>query len=256
MIKTQKHTQKNDKKSENKQKNDTTEKQKPNKRYRGRGKQNTREKEFTILLSNLRGFHSKKHSLEQVIKKLRPSMILMNETQLLGKAKVSLKSYTSWSRNRSVQGGGGVATSVARPYMDSAVGAGEGVGEDEYLVTRIECFSPALTVVNCYGEQRKCVKEQVEVKWNRLRTELETIRTRKDYCILAGDLNKLVGCDELGVEGNNPLTSPGGKLLRSLVATRSWFLVNGLGEEVVEGGPFTRKDPATGKESCLDHEGD
>ena len=176
----------------------------------------------------------------------------MNETQLLGKAKVSLKSYASWSRNRSVQGGGGVATSVARCYSDSAVGAGEGVGEDEYLVTRIACFSPALTVVNCYGEQRKCVKEEVEARWMRLRKELENIRARKDFCILGGDLNKLIGSDELGVEGNNPMTSPGGKLLRSLLATRDWFLVNGMGEEVVKGGPFTRKDPATGKESCLD----
>ena len=38
------------------------------------------------------------------------------------------------------------------------MGAGEGEGDDEYLITRIECFSPALNIINCYGEQRKIKK--------------------------------------------------------------------------------------------------
>ena len=37
-----------------------------------------------------------------------------------------------------------------------------------------------------------------------------------------------------------------------LLATNKWFLVNSLGQDIVEGGPFTRKDPASGNESCLD----
>ena len=52
--------------------------------------------------------------------------------------------------------------------------------------------------------------------------------------------------------GNNPEISLGGKLLLDLISTGNWFIVNGLGPEVVEGGPFTRKDPATGNGSCLD----
>ena len=70
-------------------------------------------------------------------------------------------------------------------------------------------------------------------------------------CLLVGDLNKLIGCDHLGVQGNHPDLSHGGKLLRNLLATKNWYLVNAMGELVV-GGPFTREDPATGKLSCLD----
>ena len=65
-------------------------------------------------------------------------------------------------------------------------------------------------------------------------------------------MNKLVRCSELGVPGNNPEVSLGGRLLLDLLATRNWYLVNGLGQEIVEGGPFTRQDPATGGLSCLD----
>ena len=78
------------------------------------------------------------------------------------------------------------------------------------------------------------------------------IRARKEFCLLAGDLNKLVVNDEFGVPGNHSEVSLGGKLLQQLLATGDLVLVNGLGADVVEGGPFTREDPATGVLSCLD----
>ena len=86
----------------------------------------------------------------------------------------------------------------------------------------------------------------------RLRKEMEAIRARGEFCVCSGDLNKLVGRGEGGIPGNHPEISLGGRLLRGLLITGDWVLVNGLGGEIVEGGPFTRKDPATGKESCLD----
>jgi hypothetical protein len=81
---------------------------------------------------------------------------------------------------------------------------------------------------------------------------MEAIRARKEFCILGGDLNKLVGRGSLGVPGNHPDTTLGGRLLLDLLATGNWVLVNGLGHKVVTGGPFTRKDPASGNMSCLD----
>ena len=100
-------------------------------------------------------------------------------------------------------------TAVAQQYKDSSVGAGEGEGEDEYIITRIECFSPALNILNCYGEQRKTRKEDVEGKWGRLCKDMEDNRIRKEFVCLAGDLNKLVGVGELGVSGNHPEISLG-----------------------------------------------
>ena len=120
---------------------------------------------------------------------------------------------TSWTRNRREQGGGGISTSVARRHQDEVVGAGEGE-QEEFIITRVEAFSPALNIVNCYGEQRKTGKEEVEDKWRRLVKEMEEIRARGELCLLCGDLNKHVGNDELGIPGNHPDISPGGRLLR------------------------------------------
>ena len=205
------------------------------------------------MLVNLRGYRSKEYSLNKVLKKLKPSMLAINETQLRGNMKISLEpSYRTWTKNRTGQAGGGVATAVARAYMDEAGGAGEGEGDDEFIITRVATFQPALNVVNYYGEQRKTSKLEVEEKWKRLRKELENIRARNEFCCLVGDLNKLVGNGEFGVRGNHPELSIGGKLLGELLASRNWVLVNGMGEGVVTGGPFTRLDPATGGQSCLD----
>ena len=220
--------------------------------YRGRGGQNGKLNSFSVLLVNLRGYKSKEMSLKKLIKRTRPSLVAMNETLLSGNMKVSMPPYTCWSKNRSEKGGGGISTAVSPQYKDFAVGAGQGEEEDEYLITRFDCFSPALNVINCYGEQRKTIKEEVNKKWIRLKSDMEKIRAKNEFCCLTGDLNKLVGNSDMGVPGNHPEVSLGGRLLLDLLETRNWILVNSMGQEVVEGGPFTRKDPATGNLSCLD----
>ena len=146
-------------------------------------------------MANVRGIRSKKSSLVKVLKRVKPSMVLLNETQLSGRMKCEVLPY-GWSfKNRGDKGGGGIASGVAQQYRDSTVTAGEGEGSDEYIVTRIEKFQPAINIINCYGEQRKTKKEEVEEKWKRLQAELEKIRARREFCLLAGDLHKLVGND-------------------------------------------------------------
>ena len=84
---------------------------------------------------------------------MSPSVVLLNETQLVNNMKISLNSYTIWTKNRTDKGGGGISTSVSQQFSDLAVGAGEGDREDEFLITRIEAFSPTLCVVNSYGNR-------------------------------------------------------------------------------------------------------
>ena len=81
------------------------------------------------MLSNLRGFKSKKQSLLKIAKKIKPSVIVMNETQLKGRMKLELKPFTCWSRNRGEGGGGGIATAVAPALGQQSMAAGEGEGE-------------------------------------------------------------------------------------------------------------------------------
>ena len=160
---------------------------------------------------NVRGFKSKRISINRIVRKVKRSIVALNETQVLGRSKMELEPFTCWSRNRTHKGGGGVSTAVAPHLAHSAVAAGQGEGEDEWLVTRVEAFSPALCVINCYGEQRGVNKEVMEEKWRRLRKVMEEVRTRGEHCALVGDPNRLVSCDEWGVEGNQSWGVPGGQ---------------------------------------------
>ena len=85
-------------------------------------------------------------------------MLLINETQMAGKMEVNIKAYTTWTRNRTEKGGGGIASAVHQQFSATSVGVGEGENEDEYLITRVEAFNPALNVIICYGEQRNTPK--------------------------------------------------------------------------------------------------
>ena len=118
------------------------------KKYRGKGRVNRRNNNFSVLLTNLRGYKGKAISLKKIIKKVKPSVVLMNETQLVGNMKVNIDHYDSWNKNRTKKGGGGIATAVSQLFSDCTVGVGEGENEDEYLVTRIEAFTPALNIIN------------------------------------------------------------------------------------------------------------
>ena len=207
---------------------------------------------MVLLHSNIRGFNSKKESLKNVIKDIQPDICVLNETGLRGKNKVILPGYFSFTRNRVAKAMGGISTSIKDNWRTSTVHMGEGEGDDEFLIVRLDNFNPPICIVNYYGEQEgSSGKDLVEAKWARLRMELDKIRVRGDQCLCIGDFNKLIGNDELGVIGNHSKISCGGKLVRELLATEDYCLVNNMTN--AKGGPFTRVDPADPNiKSCLD----
>ena len=144
------------------------------------------------------------------MKTVNPSVVLLNETQLLNNMKISLNSYTTWTKNWTDKERGGISTSVSQQFGDLAVGAGDGDKEEEYLITRVEAFSLALCVVNSYGEQRITKKEEVDEKRGRRR--------------IAGEGGSSV-CGQgtkIEVPGNSLETSLGVRLLRELLASGDW----------------------------------
>ena len=114
--------------------------------------------------------------------------MLLNETQKVGRINISLDGFTSWVRNRSNRGGGGIITSVRQNHQDCAVGVCKGEDDDKFLITRIDTFSPALCIVNDYRDYRRTKKEE---KWSRLLKEMEAVRMSGEFCVYAGDPNNL-----------------------------------------------------------------
>ena len=84
--------------------------------------------------------------------------------------------------------------------------------------------------------------------------KMRIIKSRDEWVVLIGDLNKAVGNGEYGVKGNHEKVSFGGKLIHKLLETKKYILVNNT--EKCSGGPFTRFDPSDpsneNKMSCLE----
>ena len=209
--------------------------------------------DLKIMLSNVRGFNSKKDVIDKIIDVVKPSVICLNETGLRGKSKINIKGYSSFTKNRQQKSMGGVSTSVEDSLRASTVKVKESLEEDdEYIITRLDHCIPPLNIINIYGQQEsRAGKEAILGSWYRLMNDLEGIQSKGEGCLLLGDMNRKIGNDWLGVMGNKPEISKGGELIRDLLESKEYVLINNT--ELAEGGPFTREDPGNAdNKSCLD----
>ena len=216
-------------------------------------KQSSDDNTWSLYHLNIRGYKSKKESFSAIIGNLQPNLITLNETCLKSKQKIKLTNYKSFNRNRCTgQIMGGISTSVRNDEKDYVVKTTEGNKADEFLITRHANFLKPINVINIYGETESRVKEsEVESRWMRIYNEILKIENRQEDCIIIGDMNKHIGCDDLGVQNNHPRISFGGELIRSLLAEGKYICLNN--HTNTTGGPYTRVDPADPlKLSCLD----
>ena len=148
-------------------------------------------------------------------------------------------------------GGGGIATMVANSIKRHATKVAENNEHEEYMIIRLEHVKPALNVIHVYGRiESRINSEKVLEGWTELLQELISIENRQEAALLIGDLNRGIGCGVEGVEGNRREISYGGSLIRDLVSSGEYFLLNNL--NLTMGGPWTRVYPGDGRPSCLD----
>ena len=147
---------------------------------------------------------------------------------------------------------GGVSTCFQSYLKEHAIKVSDNIEGDEYIITRLENVQPALNIFNIYGLiESRTSQENILESWARIKKELAMIEARGEAVLIIGDLNRGVGGGELGVAGNKEKISFGGQLVRDLIDSEEYVIVNNLG--LAEGGPWTWVDPADPQHrSCLD----
>ena len=213
--------------------------------------------DISIFDQNLNGYNGKRASIGELLNIIQPTVATFQETAIVGNNRIKVKNYFSFQRNRKgVKTMGGVATLVSNNVKQYAVKVREGEDTDEYLVTRLNHVVPAVNIINVYGGiEGRMSKQEVMESWTRLNKEITDIKERQEGLVLIGDMNRAIGSDNLGVEGNHSSISYGGGLLRELLQEKEhkqeYYLLNSL--EMTEGGPWTwvsRVDAMV--KSCLD----
>ena len=83
-------------------------------------------------------------------------------------------------------------------------------------LAQISQFSPAINVINIYGEiESRHTKNEIEARWGRILEIVNKIKSRNEWVLLLGDFNKPVGNKNHGVKGNHDKISFGGKLVQT-----------------------------------------
>ena len=212
---------------------------------------------ITIYNNNLNGFSGKRASIGELLNLVKPTIVTFQETAMSGNNRIKVKNYFSFQRNRKgIKTMGGVATLVANEVKQYAVKVKEGEENEEYLITRLNHVVPAINIINVYGGiEGRMSKDEVLESWTRLKKEISEIKERQEGMVLIGDHNRAIGNDGLGVEGNHPDVSYGGRLLRELLEEKEqeneYYLLNA--SELAEGGPWTWFSRADSKVlSCID----
>ena len=220
---------------------------------RGGGGEGTATTSLRILNNNVGGWNSKKNSLPDILEKLKPDVCTFQETSLAGTNKIKIKNYHTNVRNRKdLKRMGGVAIAVHNHIKSHAIKVKEGEEKDEFLITRLDNINPPLNIINVYGGiEERMDRQEVLENWGRIKSEIDKIGERNEFCLLIGDLNRAIGARRLGIPGNKKRISYGGKMILELLETGEYVLGNST--DKVEGGPWTWVSRADASiRSCID----
>ena len=112
-----------------------------------------RKENLRVMVTNIRGFYSKKESLEAITVREEIDVICVSETFMSGNRFPELSGFTTFFRNRSTRGSGGVAVMIREEKAKYAVKVHTGPEENEFLVIKWTNCSPHLVMVIYYGHR-------------------------------------------------------------------------------------------------------
>ena len=149
---------------------------------------------WSIYLSNIRGYDSKRLSLQNIIGCVKPSLVVLNETHYQHGKKLKLQGYNCFNRNRRQKCKGGIATAVVNTDAMHTLKVKEGDNDDEFLITRHSQFVTPVNVINIYGEQEcRSRNDDIQKRWDRIMSEVIKIEAKNEWVVMLGDMNKHVG---------------------------------------------------------------
>lgn len=149
------------------------------------------------------------------------------ETLLKPKEKIKVEGYRWIGRPRTTKAGGGVGFLIrntisnnftVEPHAESPI-------EDLWLVTTL-ADNTRLCIGCYYGKQETLPLLQIRNEFEHLELKTSEMLIQHDHVMLLGDFNAKIGNDAEGIEGNHPVISRNGHMLRTYIQDCSLSLVN------------------------------
>ena len=171
--------------------------------------------------SNIRGLKSKVQSLNHVANNIvMPDCISLNEHGIRGNNTVKIQNCHSFNKNRVNKRMSGVSLSIPEDKAKSFMKVNEGDGANEFIIIRNDECKPPINIMSYYGENEcRVSREELFERWQKVMIELRKIEERNEHIIIASDLNRKVGNDSPGIEGNSDKISYDGWLVQEMIAS-------------------------------------
>ena len=147
------------------------------------------------MYANCRGIKGKTDSFKEIVEKLNPDIIVLNETMYSNNNRSDIKSYKSYTNNREGKSGGGIEILVRNSIENRTIIISEGSQEIEELTIRTESKKRTLNIISLYGKNEGRVSnENIKKQFSHLEELIKRIESTGEDYILIGDLNAKIGC--------------------------------------------------------------
>ena len=198
---------------------------------------------FKVYYINIRDLKCKRESFEEVIAKIKPSVIAVTEIWLDDQYDLKIKDYAVPYINERNKDGGGVLFLVRKElkYVTTEVNRTKEKMESLWIVIDNDRIKLRIGVVYLPQEQDQDVKEIYKI----MKQQAREARENKESLMIVGDFNCKVGSE---IEGNHGKISKGGKKLLQTIEKEGLVLGNSI--DACK-GIWTRDEG--GKQSVLDY---
>ena len=179
------------------------------------------------MYANCRGIKGKKDSFREIVEKIDPDIIILNETMYRNNEKSNLRSYKSFTNNREEKSGGGIEILVKKNVENKTLKISEGSQGVEELTVRTVSKNRIINIISLYGKiEGRENKENIKKQFSHIEEVIKRIESSGEDYMLIGDLNAKIGCKEDGIEGNNEEKNEAGKALLQLEQATQGVIVN------------------------------
>ena len=166
-------------------------------------------KSFKIYYINIRDFKCKRRSFEEIIERIKPTVIVVTETWMDEDYALEIDGYCKPCRNDRNQDGGGVMIVVRKELKNvtTEVKSTKEYLESLWIVINNERIKLRIGAVYLPQEKDQQVKEIYDI----IKEQVKESREREESILIVGDFNCWVG--EV-IEGNHKRVTRAGKTLR------------------------------------------
>ena len=199
-----------------------------------------------FLVTNIRGFMSKKEILEKQVEDLSVDVIAISESHTSNEIAPTINGFSSFFRNRKVRMKGGVALLIRNTIAVDVVEIFSGTGENEILGVKIGKVDPPCVIMCCYGTQSNSFGPDVVAQHvKEMFGEMDQYLKGGAQCLLLGDYNLALGREH--IPGNDMFLSVPGKIFNERITDYNLKIMNNLSAD-----PTTHQDPRSKMKRALD----